>query len=94
MDAGAYKLTAFGQLCADRRVVLTMTRPELAKLVGTTPTDISLIERGEKEPPAHYVLLIIEVLRLEQAEVEFALAAQGSTYRLTRVTQPRYGSQQ
>ncbi|WP_210239055.1 helix-turn-helix transcriptional regulator [Mesorhizobium sp. 8] len=75
-------------------MAMTMTRPELAKLVGTTPLDIARIERGEKEPSAHYVLLVISILSLDKDDVEVALAAQYPAYRLTRVTQPRYGSQQ
>ena len=71
-----------------------MTLPEMAKLVGTSPLDVSRIERGEKPAPAHYVLLVMELLGLNKADVEMALAAQDSTYKLTRVTQPRYGSQQ
>lgn len=87
-----YCLTPFGRLCSEGRSAMTMTRPELAKLVGTSPLDISRIERGEKSPPAHYVLLVMDILELDKTEVELALAEQDPTYKITRVTQPRYGA--
>ncbi|MES0136545.1 helix-turn-helix domain-containing protein [Mesorhizobium sp. M0016] len=86
-----YQLTPFGQQCTEGRTAMTMTRPEMAKLVNTSPRDISLMESGQKIPPAHYVVLAMGVLGLDLEEVEAALAAQDPTYRLTRVSQPRYG---
>ncbi|WP_143748330.1 helix-turn-helix domain-containing protein [Mesorhizobium carmichaelinearum] len=86
-----YKLTPFGRLCTEGRTAMTMTRPEMAKLVNTSPRDISLIETGQKTPPAHYVVLVMGILGLDLEEVEAALAAQDPTYKLTRVPQPRYG---
>jgi transcriptional regulator with XRE-family HTH domain len=88
------KLTPFGQICVDGRMRMTMTRPELAKLVNCSPAQISRIESGQIEPPAHYVVLVTQILGLDLAEVEATLATPESPFRLTRITQPRYGSQQ
>lgn len=84
-------LTPFGRLCADARGRMLMTKPELAKKVGASPRDISDIECGKKLPPAHYVLLVTQILALDTEEVEIALHQCGSEYQHTRVTQPRYG---
>ena len=86
-----YQLTPFGRLCTEGRMAMTMTRPEMAKLVNTSPRDISLIESGQKIPPAHYVVLVMGILGLDLEDVEAALAVQDPTYKLTRTSQPRYG---
>ncbi|TIM09613.1 helix-turn-helix domain-containing protein [Mesorhizobium muleiense] len=92
-STNVYRTTPFGQLCSEGRTAMTMTRPELAKLVGTSPLDISRIERGEKTPSAHYVILVMDILGLDRTEVEIALSMQDPTYKLTRVSQSRYGAQ-
>lgn len=91
---GNRTITPFGQLCWDGRMRMTMTRPELAKLVNCSPSMISAIEDGTMPPPAHYVVLVTQILGLDLAEVESTLATRDSPFRLTRTTQPRYGSQQ
>jgi DNA-binding XRE family transcriptional regulator len=85
-------LTPFGRLCVEGRSRMTMTRPELAKLVGTSPKDISDIETGRKEPSAHYVSLVSGILGLDVEEVEIALSSTAGSYRLTRTSQPKYGA--
>lgn len=85
-------LTPFGKLCADARTHLTMTRPELARHVNTTPRDISDIELGKKPVPALYASLVTGILGLDPVDVEMALSTPDSPYRLTRITQPKYGS--
>lgn len=86
-----YELTPFGRLCTEGRTAMTMTRPEMAKLVNTSPRDISAMECGQKIPPAHYVVLVMGILGLDLDEVEAALAIQDPTYKLSRTSQPRYG---
>jgi transcriptional regulator with XRE-family HTH domain len=85
-------LTQFGKLCFDARIRLTMTRPELAKMVGTSPKDISDIETGKKPEPAHYVALVTGILGLDTFDVELALSGTDSQYKLTRIAQPKYGA--
>ncbi len=87
------RVTPFGRLCEHARGVMAMTRFELAKLVNTSPTDISDIELGKKEPPATYVKLVIEILGMDPDEVYMTLEESSSTYRLMRIAQPKYGSQ-
>ena len=90
----AYSLSPFDQLCFDGRMAMTMTKRELAKMIGTSPLEVSRIERGEKEPSAHYVVLVMGILGLDQLEVEAALSTPESPYKLTRIAQPQYGAQQ
>lgn len=85
-------LTPFGKLCVEARNHLTMTRPELAKLVNTTAKDISDIETDKKPEPAHYVALVSGILGLDALDVEMSLSASDAQYRLNRVTQSNYGA--
>jgi transcriptional regulator with XRE-family HTH domain len=85
-------LTPFGQLCSAARNHMTMTRPELARHLNTTPKEISDIETGKKEPSAHYITLVAGVLGLDLEEVEISLSTPNGHYQLTRITQPKYGS--
>ena len=84
-------LTPFGKLCFEARRGMTMTRPELARLVDTSPKDISDIETGKKAVPAHYVALVTGILGLDTLDVELALGACDSNYKLVRIQQPKYG---
>lgn len=72
---------------------MTMTRPELARYVSTTPRDISDIETGKKTPPANYVKLVTEILGLDPEDVFVTLSKQYPEYELSRIAQPRYGAQ-
>lgn len=85
--------TAFGRLCQEGRTRLTMTKFELARLVGTSPTDVTAIETGRKDPPSTYVKLVTELLGLEPEEVQFALERTPSSYEKTPPSNPKYGSQ-
>lgn len=85
-------ITPFGKLCSDGRAYMTMTRPELAKLINTTPKDISDIETGKKEPSGLYVSLVAGILGLDLQELEMSLSTADSQYRFTRVTQSNYGA--
>ena len=87
-----YQLTTFGKLCAQARTYLTMTKPELAKQLGTTAKDISDIESGQKEPSRRYVSLVTGLLCLDIDQVEVALAGNTSAYRRIPTSQPKYGS--
>jgi DNA-binding XRE family transcriptional regulator len=72
---------------------MTMTKPELAKLLKTSSKEISDIETGKKEPSGHYVVLIAQILGLDMADVEITLAVSNSPYQLGRIAQSKYGSQ-
>jgi transcriptional regulator with XRE-family HTH domain len=87
-----YCLIPFGKLCAQARTYLTMTKPELAKQLGTTAKEISDIESGQKEPSHGYVRLVTGLLGLNIEEVEAALADSVSSYRRVPTSQPKYGS--
>jgi len=71
---------------------MTMTRPELARHMNTTPKEISDIETGKKEPTAHYVTLVTGLLGLNLEDVEISLSVPTDPYKLTRISQPKYGS--
>lgn len=72
---------------------MTMTMREMARLVGTSPLEVSQIEQGKKDVPAHYIVLVMQVLGLDLDDVEEALAQMGAAHKLTRIQPSRYGSQ-
>ena len=85
-------LTNFGKLCREARTRMTMTRPEMAKLLGAEVKQVSDIETGKITPTAHYVSLVTMVLGLSVDEVEISLNLDGSPFKLSRANQPRYGA--
>jgi transcriptional regulator with XRE-family HTH domain len=90
----SFALTPFGELCKQGRVAMGgMTMRELAKHVGASPLVVSQIEQGKIEIPAHYALLVMQILGLDAEDVEAALAQTTPTYQLQRTAPSRYGSQ-
>lgn len=88
-----YSLTPFGKLCKSGRIALGMTMREMAKLVGSSPLEVSQIEQGKQEGPAHYIILVMQVLGLDLEDVELALAEMDQVHKLTRIGPSKYGSQ-
>jgi transcriptional regulator with XRE-family HTH domain len=89
----SFALTPFGNLCKQGRVALGMTMREMAKLVGASPLTVSQIEQGKIALPAHYAVLVMQVLGLDTDDVEAALAQTDPTYQLNRTSPSKYGSQ-
>jgi transcriptional regulator with XRE-family HTH domain len=56
---------SFGEACLATRVGLDVTRVELGRTVGVTPSYIGRIERGEANPPLSLVEAIASALGLE-----------------------------
>lgn len=88
-----YSLTPFGLLSKNGRIALGMTMREMAKLVGSSPLEVSQIEQGKKDIPAHYIILVMQVLGLDLEDVELALANMDQAHKITRVGPSKYGSQ-
>jgi transcriptional regulator with XRE-family HTH domain len=74
-------------------MAMTMTMREMARHVGASPLEVSQIEQGKKDAPAHYIILVMQVLGLDLDDVEIALAQMDEAHKLTRILPSRYGSQ-
>lgn len=71
----SYEVSEFGLLCKHGRSPFGMTRPEMARKLGVSPTYVSDIESGRFPPPEGYVCAVTGLLGLSTADVKFALEA-------------------
>lgn len=70
-----YLLTEFGELCRNGRARMgTMTRPEMAKLLGLTAKTVNDIEIGRKYPTEDYVKAVTGLLALDPILVDKSLS--------------------
>ncbi|MGQ2968958.1 MAG: helix-turn-helix domain-containing protein [Allorhizobium sp.] len=70
-----YEVSEFGQLCKRGRSPFGMTRPEMARKLGVSPSYVSDIESGKFPPPEGYVCAITGLLGLSTADVKSAIEA-------------------
>lgn len=76
-----YELTEFGRLCCAKRAGRGgMTKFDMARAVGVTPSYVSQVEMGRIKPPESYICKVAATLGLTQAELRVALQASETQY--------------
>jgi transcriptional regulator with XRE-family HTH domain len=63
------ELEGFAEFIRERRKFLGLTQTELARRLGISPSMVTRLESGEREPSARLLLRLLEVLRADLRDI-------------------------
>lgn len=64
------ELEGFAEFIRERRKFLGLTQTELARRLGISPSMVTRLESGEREPSARLLLRLLEALRADLRDIK------------------------